>query len=146
MLTRQMVDVWSVLPTFTAGFGVRVQVFQHVPADSAGPERILASALSGPALRQDGTPTPVLHLYWRGDHFEPLFVRQPQPEAGQFAQRPTRAPVVRRPHRGPRDGSSGPLTHRLGDTYAGLDRRARLYLDQHPGEPGAFDTLVAAAR
>ena len=92
MLRGQMVDVWSVLPTFTSLFQVRVQVFQHVPAGPDAPATILASRLAGPSLDRDGNPTPVLHLYWRGEHFEPLFA-----PGTRTARLPVRAPLGGRP-------------------------------------------------
>jgi hypothetical protein len=84
ILAGQMVDVWSVLNTFTAGFQVRVQVFQH-GEPTAGVRGILPAQLQGPATDRDGNPTPVLHLYWRGDHFEPLLTA---PSSYRLAEEP----------------------------------------------------------
>jgi O-acetyl-ADP-ribose deacetylase (regulator of RNase III) len=88
---RRMIDVWSVLPTFTSMFQVRVQLFRHHDDDpdarrggagGSGAEAvpgggILASHLDGPPADQDGEPTPVLSVYWRGEHFEPLLLPAP---------------------------------------------------------------------
>ena len=73
--TQQMVDVTAVLPVFTSMFQVRVQVFQHARphGDPGAQETIQPSPVQGPAVGADGSPTPVLRLYWRGDHFEPVF-------------------------------------------------------------------------
>jgi hypothetical protein len=53
-------------------FQVRVQVFQvQTAADRSS--TVTTSPAEGPAVDTDGNPTPILHLYWRGAHFEPLF-------------------------------------------------------------------------
>jgi hypothetical protein len=72
----QMVDVWSVLPAFTGAYQVRVQVFQDIPGPGGHPA-ILPSALQGPVTDRAGNLTRILHLFWRGDHFEPLFAEGP---------------------------------------------------------------------
>ena len=79
--TEDAVDVWSVLPTFTSRFQVRVQVFTHA-------ETVLASDLAGPEVDQDGNQTPVLRLYWRSGHFVPVFE-----SAGPVARLPVRRPL-----------------------------------------------------
>ncbi len=81
LLNEQMIDVWSILATFTSMFQVRVQVFQHGDPRAAAdqPGTVTPSPLRGPARDQDGNLTPVLHLYWRGSHFEPLFDARSQP-------------------------------------------------------------------
>ncbi len=84
-----MVDVWSVLPALTEAFQVRVQLFTHAEDRSRwvalreerpeiehewpGYETVLPSELVGPAADGEGIQTPVLRLYWRGGHFEPVF-------------------------------------------------------------------------
>jgi hypothetical protein len=174
MQAGQMVDVWSVLPTFTSQFQVRVQVFQHV---AAGPATILPPRLLGPPLDQDGNPTPVLHLYWRGEHFEPLFApdtvrlpvrvplgggppataaqspvvqspgaaQPPSPTAGATAPQPAPfGPVVSRPRRGQHDPSAGRFTQRLGGDVLDGLRRRVLEYMDAEGMPSSSEGMVDA--
>ena len=73
------------LPVFTSMFQVRVQVFEHV--EQPGYQAILASHLDGPAVDQNGNPTPVIRLHWRGAHFVPVDSDEPVLEL------PTREPL-----------------------------------------------------
>src|SRR5712691_9478495 len=93
LLAEKMVDVHSVLPVFTTMFQVRVQVFRHAlnPGDFEWPgyQTIQPSGLQGPAVDQDGNPTPILRLYWRGHHFEPLN----PPATDRVPRFPSRVPL-----------------------------------------------------
>ncbi|HMH90850.1 MAG TPA: hypothetical protein VK586_07150, partial [Streptosporangiaceae bacterium] len=89
LLNRKMIDVYSVLPVLTSHFNVRVQMFQAGPGgpdDLPGSRTIQAGPLVGPNRDQDGRPTPILRLYWRPDHFDPIFPPErspvPRPPAG----------------------------------------------------------------
>jgi len=79
LLNEEMIDVWSTLDTFTNMFQVRVQVFEYGPDHPISPRFVTVNPrpLRGPARDQDGNLTPVLHLYWRGAHFEPLLAEDP---------------------------------------------------------------------
>ena len=85
LMRGQTVDVYSVLPVLTSSFNVRVQVFRLAgPGDRYDPpprRTIQASPLEGPNRYQDGRPTPIVRLYWEGNHFEPVFPVEPSPVA-----------------------------------------------------------------
>ena len=100
IVNRQEIDVTDVLPTFTEAFGVRVQVFEfrrrgETTANGAFTftrDGIYVHTEVGPQHDEAGYPTPILHVHWRPNHFEPLYtdrypvqlvLRQPLRDAGR---------------------------------------------------------------
>jgi hypothetical protein len=81
LMSRAMIDVTDVLPTFTESFGVRVQVFEFrqrgdTTADGTfrfAQDGIYVHLPQGSEHDDFGNPTPILHVYWSYSHFEPLF-------------------------------------------------------------------------
>src|SRR6266851_2166579 len=83
-----MVDMWGALRGLSDAFQVRVQLFTHtehrsrwgalletrpeIVNDWPDHETILPSTLIGPP-GTEANPTPVVRLYWRFGHFEPVF-------------------------------------------------------------------------
>jgi hypothetical protein len=125
------VDVFTVLPEFTDVFPVRVQVFQHVTGDRdpgwPGDQTILTSdILHGPETDRDGNPTPILRLYWGGNHFEPVF-----PDATYQESQP------------PVGASSGALDEAIA-LRATADAIVRANLGDPPVSLGMYQELVEA--
>ncbi|HMH93125.1 MAG TPA: GNAT family N-acetyltransferase, partial [Streptosporangiaceae bacterium] len=105
LLRGETIDVYSVLPVFTSSFNVRVQVFRRAgPGDRFDPpprRTILPGPLVGPNRDQDGQPTPIVRLYWEGNHFEPVFpavrnpvLRPPPGPASAAAPAPAASPAT----------------------------------------------------
>ena len=94
----QMLDVWTVLPVLTTMWGVRVQVFRHaensLDYEWPGYQTIQPAHLEGPARDGAGNPTPILRLYWRGNHFEPIFPVEIPAQASPAAAPSTTAPAL----------------------------------------------------
>jgi len=147
--TNEAVDVTMLLPDFTRLYQVRVQLFQQVTGQDPGwhgrPELQTSDFLHGPETDLAGNPTPILRLYWGGDHFEPVFpdatVQQSQPSVDAssgaldeaIALRATASAVVR--------ANLGDPPVNLG-MYEELDEAVFVSLQSSGGDEDAAVSLV----
>ena len=129
-----MVDIWQVLPELTAAYQFRLQAFQHVedPGDPGwrGRQAILPSPLTGPPTDTHGNPTPIVQLYWRGRHFDPLFAGPTAPAAALGVPESTAVGLPAPEHRGPTllsgdQAADQALAYLSGDPAVRLDAGAQ---------------------